>query len=115
MKLTRFQLTCFGILLAIVFSCSNQSEEQTDKSITEVTAKDILGNPAYRAISYEGYREKSREIQPTVAQLKEDVRILHAMGIRLLRTSTTCNLPMPPIYSKQSQKLKEKTLPLKCT
>ncbi|SFO54778.1 Exo-beta-1,3-glucanase, GH17 family [Algoriphagus ornithinivorans] len=51
-----------------------------------MTAKDILGNPDYLAISYGGYRKNSRSIQPTVTQLKEDLLILHAMGIRLLRT-----------------------------
>ncbi len=87
MKSNFIKSLCIWVSLAAGFSCSsNQSTEQSDKSIKEVTAQDILGNPAYRAISYEGYREKSREIQPTVAQLKEDVRILHAMGIRLLRT-----------------------------
>ena len=50
------------------------------------TAKDILGDPEYLAISYGGYREKSREIQPTISQLKEDMRILSAMGIKILRT-----------------------------
>ncbi len=51
-----------------------------------LSASEILGNPYYLAISYGGYREKTRDIQPTIAQLKEDVRILHAMGIRILRT-----------------------------
>jgi len=51
-----------------------------------VTAKEILGNPAYQAISYEGYRERSRDIQPSVDQLKEDLRILSAMGIKIVRT-----------------------------
>ncbi len=50
------------------------------------TAKDILGNPEYLAISYGGYREKSRDIQPTISQLKEDMKILSAMGIKILRT-----------------------------
>lgn len=56
---------------------------QSHKSIT---AKDILGNPNYTAISYGGYRKASREYQPTVAQLKEDMKILHAMNIKVLRT-----------------------------
>jgi exo-beta-1,3-glucanase (GH17 family) len=51
-----------------------------------LTAKEILGNPEYMAISYGGYREKSREFQPTIEELKEDIRILSAMGIRVLRT-----------------------------
>ncbi len=51
-----------------------------------MTAKDILGNPAYRAISYGGYRAKTRDVQPTLPQLKDDMRILSAMGIKILRT-----------------------------
>ena len=42
--------------------------------------------PTTPAISYGGYRGVSRSEQPTLAQLKEDMRILHAMGIRFLRT-----------------------------
>ncbi len=53
------------------------------------TAKDILGNPKYQAISYGGYRKTSRDDQPTVKELKEDLRILSAMGIRILRTYNT--------------------------
>lgn len=50
------------------------------------TAADILGNPEYQAISFGGYRELSRDIQPTIPQLKEDLKLLSAMGIKLLRT-----------------------------
>ena len=50
------------------------------------TAAEILGNPDYQAISYGGYRDVTRDIQPTTAQLKEDMKILSAMGIKLLRT-----------------------------
>ena len=50
------------------------------------SASELLGNPNYPAISYGGYRGVSRSEQPTVAQLKEDLRILHAMGIRFVRT-----------------------------
>lgn len=80
-----FKSLCLGIALAACISCANKSTDQTEKQKT-VTAKDILGNPAYRAISYEGYRATSREEQPTIDQLKEDMRILSAMGIRMLRT-----------------------------
>lgn len=52
----------------------------------KVSAKDILGNPDYLAISYGGYRKKSRDSQPTIPQLKEDMKILSAMGIKVLRT-----------------------------
>lgn len=68
-------------------SCINkETKEDNLKTNKELTAADILGNPNYLAISYGGYREKTREIQPTIAQLKEDIKIMHAMGIRILRT-----------------------------
>lgn len=53
------------------------------------SAAEILGNPDYPAISYGGYRQNTREIVPTMEELKEDMRILHAMGIRILRTYNT--------------------------
>lgn len=56
------------------------------KNERHINAADILGNPNYLAISYGGYRKKTRDIQPTINELKDDMRILFAMGIRLLRT-----------------------------
>ncbi|NJC26260.1 glycoside hydrolase family 17 protein [Neolewinella antarctica] len=50
------------------------------------TAKDILGQPGFTAISYGGYRSTSRDVQPTIKQIKEDLLILSAMGIRIVRT-----------------------------
>jgi exo-beta-1,3-glucanase (GH17 family) len=49
------------------------------------TAAEILGNPNYLAVSYGGYRENTRDIQPTIEQIKEDMKILAAMGIKILR------------------------------
>lgn len=63
-----------------------QKEEDQSKTREEVTAKDILGNPDYLAISYGGYREVTRDVQPSIADLKEDMKILSAMGIKVLRT-----------------------------
>lgn len=80
------------LALFLNFSCNNgpsEREEHHSQTAKEVTAKDILGNPDYLAISYGGYRDKSRDIQPTVEQLKEDMKILHAMNIRILRTYNT--------------------------
>jgi exo-beta-1,3-glucanase (GH17 family) len=64
----------------LIVSCL-QSPDSTSK-----TAAGILGNPKYPAISYGGYRENTRDVQPTIQQLKEDMKILSAMGIKLLRT-----------------------------
>ena len=51
-----------------------------------VTAKDILGNSDYLAISYGGYREISRDSQPTIQEIKNDMKLLSAMGIKFIRT-----------------------------
>ena len=50
------------------------------------SAAELLGNPNYLAISYGGYRMTSREIQPSIQAIKEDLNIMYAMGIRMLRT-----------------------------
>ncbi|QTN39988.1 glycosyl hydrolase family 17 [Cryomorphaceae bacterium] len=50
------------------------------------TAKDILGNPDYTAIAYGGYRNQDRSVAPSVEEIKEDLKILSALGIRILRT-----------------------------
>ncbi|TXB61586.1 glycoside hydrolase family 17 protein, partial [Phaeodactylibacter luteus] len=74
-----------GALLSALalFSCAPAREKPLAKGLT---AAEILGNPDYQAISYGGYRASTRDIQPTIPQLKEDLRLLSAMGIKLLRT-----------------------------
>ena len=71
-----------------MLSCTNKSKtkEESMQLNRNKTAKDILGNPEYLAISYGGYRQNTRDIQPTVLELKEDLKILNAMGIKILRT-----------------------------
>lgn len=51
----------------------------------------LLGNPEYKAISYGSFRttERTEANVPTVAEIKEDLRIMQAMGIKLLRTYNT--------------------------
>lgn len=79
------------LVAAAATGCSNHdapppTPPTPDFSGITVTAADILGDPRFRAISYGGYRETTRDIQPTIPQLKEDMLILQAMGVRLLRT-----------------------------
>lgn len=77
------------IAIAFMISCKNNEQKNitTNQQTQEkVTAKQILGNPDYLAISYGGYRKTSRDIQPTLEELKEDMKILHAMNIKVLRT-----------------------------
>ena len=68
-------------------SQTGPSNDEPNRMNTPVrTAADILGNPDFQAISFGGYRDADHDIEPTVAQLKEDMKILHAMGIHVLRT-----------------------------
>ena len=74
------------VLIAVLLSMSCKVKQNLSKKSPEMTAAKILGNPDYKAICYGGYRQKTREIQPTLAELKEDLKIMHAMGIRIVRT-----------------------------
>jgi len=80
----------YFFLTMLVYSCNNGMKTEMalnqEKQKQDISAKDILGNPAYLAIAYGGYRGKSRDIQPTLAELKEDLKILNAIGIKILRT-----------------------------
>ena len=73
------------LLLTFCFSLPscNKVEHNT---IMNKSAQEILGNSSYPAISYGGYRELTRDIEPTKDQIKEDILILHAAGYRVIRT-----------------------------
>ena len=88
MKKTK-HIICFFIGIMLVFSCNNMTKKDSKTKVKEqsnITAKDILGNPDYLAISYGGYRASTRELQPNIQELKEDMKLLSAMGIKILRT-----------------------------
>jgi len=72
----------FCVFLIILQACGSPKE-------LGPSAQEILGNSEYLAFSYGGHREGSREQVPTVAELKEDMLILSAMGVKLLRTYNT--------------------------
>lgn len=79
------------LILSAGIACKtdkSQKQEEHTPMETELTAKDILGNKDYRAISYGGYRRAVRDArhQPTIIEIKEDLKILSAMDIRVLRT-----------------------------
>jgi len=71
-------------ILLLTVTCKNASPQMKEKAT--LNASEILGNPKYQAISFGGYRDANHDIEPTVEQLKEDMKILHAMGVHLLRT-----------------------------
>ncbi|MDR9417378.1 glycosyl hydrolase family 17 [Gracilimonas sp.] len=77
----------YNILIASVLfmSCGDQAENPMNEQT--ITAEEILADPInYPAISYSGYREITRDSVPTIPELKEDMRILSAIGIKIIRT-----------------------------
>ena len=76
-------------IIVIVSLMSCNEKHKTDKTMApqkNITAKQILGNPDYLAMSYGGYRYADHSIEPTIEELKEDMKLLSAMGIKVLRT-----------------------------
>lgn len=77
-------------LVAVIFLMFSFQMEHPKSNYTtkrkQVTAKDILGNPNYLAISYGGYRKNTRDIQPTIEEIKEDLKILATLKIKVIRT-----------------------------
>lgn len=87
----KFKKTLFYLFLVIfAFSCKNTTKKESNinkvKEGSNLSAKEILGNPKYLAISYGGYREVDHDVEPSIDQLKEDMKILSAMGIKIVRT-----------------------------
>ena len=96
------------VLLLIGFSgCEKASINVSKSQANGLTAKEILGNPNYPAISYGGYREKTRDDVPTVEDLKEDMQILFAMGVRILRTYNTSQFPQAERILEAIKQLKQ--------
>ena len=97
--------------LIVLLGCSSNKKNKspiTKEATQEMTAAKILGNPDYLAISYGGYRKKTREVQPTIVELKEDLKLLHAMGIRILRTyNVQTDLPHASNILKAISQLKK--------
>lgn len=104
----RTNILVLAIAVMFAFSCNyGQKNEQPMKPHKNKSAKDILGNPDYLAISYGGYRENTRDIQPTIDELIEDLKILYAMGIRIVRTYNV-HLPHASNVLKAIKQLKQK-------
>ena len=113
MKLISKYLVLIFLLCGIAGCEKSIDLEATSKS-TSPSAKEILGNPNYPAISYGGYREKTREQGPSVADLKEDMQILFAMGVRVLRTYNASQFPKRREFLKLLASSKRLILALKC-
>jgi len=97
-----FALTWLALLVAACGQSSQVSELKPSPS-----AEEIFGNPNYPAIAYGGYRGNSRDQAPSVEQLKEDMKILDAMGIKLLRTYNTSHYPHAQRLLEAIQQLRD--------
>jgi exo-beta-1,3-glucanase (GH17 family) len=83
------KIMVYFFLVMFAFSCNNTTKKESQNTVDKqlnLSAKDILGDPDYLAMSYGGYRNVDHDIEPTVDELKEDMKILAAMGVGILRT-----------------------------
>ena len=101
-----------GLFIISIFlvsiGCADQTKEETETMTKEKgkTAAEILGNPDYLAMSFGGYRHADHGVEPAIDELKEDLKILSAMGIRILRTYKV-HLPEATNLLKAISELKE--------
>ena len=98
------------LLVMIVFSCKNNTNKKIKtnsvKEVSSLSAKDILGNPDFLAMSYGGYRHVDHDIEPAIDELKEDMKLLAAIGVKIVRTYKV-HLPQATNLLKAISELKE--------
>jgi len=86
MKLSKY-IFLTTIISIFIWSCNQNSKSKEQMQAEhQLTAKDILGNPEYLAMSYGGYRYANHSIEPTLDELKDDMKLLAAMGVKIVRT-----------------------------
>ncbi len=104
------KIIVYFLTVILTFSCNNKTNKESNtntvKEQLNLTAKDILGNPKYLAMSYGGYRYVDHDIEPTLDEIKEDMKLLSAMGIRILRTYKV-HLPQASNILKAISELKK--------
>ena len=80
------------LLIALIFNLCFCLGSCKDKKMNELpinknkSAAEFLGHSEYRAMSYGGYRTLTRDDQPSLSQIKEDLKILSAIGVKVIRT-----------------------------
>ena len=92
------------LVSSLFISCESSENKMKEKK--GITAQEILNDPSYLAISYGGYRHRTRDIQPTMDELKDDLKILSSLGIKILRTYNL-QLPQAPNILKAIKEIKE--------
>lgn len=94
------------VFFALAFMSCESSTKKEIKGIN-LTAAEILGNPNYQAMSFGGFREITRDSVPSVSDLKEDLKILSAMNIKVLRTYNSQQYPHAENLIKAIHSLKQ--------
>lgn len=110
MKKTSYKIFLMAFISIFMFACGDEplttawnNSAPTGDTVTlqpqamvsdapvAKSGEQILGNPDYQAISYGAFRSTTREeaTVPSVAEIKEDMLLLQAMGIKVLRTYNT--------------------------
>ncbi|MCG6201091.1 hypothetical protein [Psychromonas antarctica] len=126
MKKTSYKIFLVAFISIFMFACGDEPLTKTDDSVDDSvtlqpqaivtdaplskSGEQILGNPDYLAISYGAWRTTTRESGanvPTVAQQKEDMKILAAMGIKVLRTYNTQGFINPADGKSNTENLLE--------
>lgn len=80
-------------LISLLVACHDLSQSSRSETMPVPSAAELFGNPDYPGFSYGGYRGKSREMVPTKMELADDMKILSAMGIKIIRTYNTSAYP----------------------
>jgi len=85
------------LLLLVTFgACASGPDTAADEDVFLLSeGRELLGNRDIKAVSYSGHRKVPRSVEntPSVAETKEDLRIMAAMDIKLLRTYNTTIFP----------------------
>ncbi|MEQ9310167.1 MAG: glycosyl hydrolase family 17 [Balneolaceae bacterium] len=100
----RLILILITLTTIALISCESSTKKEKKK---DLTAAEILGNPEYQAISFGGFREATRDSVPSVNDLKEDLRILEAMNVKVLRTYNSQQFPHAENLIKAIHSLKQ--------
>lgn len=74
------------IYIILLFFISCKPTIISNQVSREITAEKLLGNPKYQGICYGGYRTNSRDREPNVSEVMEDLKILAAIDIKIIRT-----------------------------
>ena len=108
-------ILALGVIIFSLPSLSNQShaesslDSQNPPNYLLENGQFLLGNPNYPAMSYSGDRtiKRTAENSPSLEDIREDLKILSAMGVKLIRTYNTAEFPQSERILHVIHELKE--------